>query len=141
MSPVKTFDLVVALTAGGPGTSSNLPTMFMYTFAFERGRLGIGSEAHPGQRHFLADIVLAHQEISDADARPVLDHILGNHAGESEVVLAIQTSAGPRTLRLDQSVRDALELIELMSQVEQAAADGDHVKDGDGDGDDELEAA
>jgi len=40
---IKTFDLVVALTAGGPGTSSWLPTMFMYTFAFERGRLGIGA--------------------------------------------------------------------------------------------------
>lgn len=40
---IKTFDLVVALTAGGPGTSSYLPTMFMYTFAFERGRLGIGA--------------------------------------------------------------------------------------------------
>ena len=40
---IKTFDLVVALTAGGPGTSSWLPTIFMYTFAFERGRLGIGA--------------------------------------------------------------------------------------------------
>lgn len=40
---IKTFDLVVALTAGGPGTSSSLPTIFMYTFAFERGRLGIGA--------------------------------------------------------------------------------------------------
>jgi glucose/mannose transport system permease protein len=40
---IKTFDLVVALTGGGPGTSSYLPTMFMYTFAFERGRLGIGA--------------------------------------------------------------------------------------------------
>ena len=42
---IKTFDLVVALTAGGPGTSSWLPSMFMYTFAFERGRLGIGAAA------------------------------------------------------------------------------------------------
>lgn len=40
---IKTFDLVVALTHGGPGTSSYLPTLFMYTFAFERGRLGIGA--------------------------------------------------------------------------------------------------
>jgi DNA polymerase-3 subunit alpha len=34
-----------------------------------------------------------------------LKHILGNHAGESEVVLAIQTSAGPRTLRLGEGYR------------------------------------
>jgi len=40
---IKTFDLVVALTAGGPGTSSYLPTMFMYVYSFERGRLGIGA--------------------------------------------------------------------------------------------------
>lgn len=40
---IKTFDLVVALTAGGPGVSSILPSMFMYTFSFERGRLGIGA--------------------------------------------------------------------------------------------------
>ena len=36
---IKTFDLVVALTAGGPGTSSSLPAMFMYTFSFNRGQL------------------------------------------------------------------------------------------------------
>ncbi|MEO8134163.1 MAG: sugar ABC transporter permease [Betaproteobacteria bacterium] len=42
---IKTFDLIVALTAGGPGTSSWLPSMFVYTFAFERGRLGIGAAA------------------------------------------------------------------------------------------------
>jgi glucose/mannose transport system permease protein len=40
---IKTFDLVVALTAGGPGTSSNLPAMFMYTFSFNRGQLGVGA--------------------------------------------------------------------------------------------------
>jgi DNA polymerase III subunit alpha len=46
----------------------------------------------------------------DATALPAtiieeLKHILGNHAGESEVVLAIQTSAGPRTLRLGDGYR------------------------------------
>src|SRR5476651_591772 len=40
---IKTFDLVVALTAGGPGTSSSLPAMFMYTFSFNRGQLGLGA--------------------------------------------------------------------------------------------------
>ena len=34
-----------------------------------------------------------------------LKHIFGNHAGESEVVLAIETSAGPRTLRLGEGYR------------------------------------
>ncbi|WP_144145074.1 carbohydrate ABC transporter permease [Paraburkholderia sp. BCC1884] len=40
---IKTFDLVVALTAGGPGTSSSLPAIFMYTFSFNRGQLGVGA--------------------------------------------------------------------------------------------------
>ncbi|MBN3849579.1 sugar ABC transporter permease [Paraburkholderia sp. Ac-20342] len=42
---IKTFDLVVALTAGGPGTSSSLPAIFMYTFSFNRGQLGVGAAA------------------------------------------------------------------------------------------------
>jgi DNA polymerase-3 subunit alpha len=36
-----------------------------------------------------------------------LKHVLGNHAGESEVVLDIRTSAGPRTLRLGEGYRVA----------------------------------
>jgi glucose/mannose transport system permease protein len=40
---IKTFDLVIALTAGGPGTSSSLPAIFMYTFSFNRGQLGVGA--------------------------------------------------------------------------------------------------
>jgi glucose/mannose transport system permease protein len=40
---IKTFDLIVVMTAGGPGTSTVLPSLFMYTYAFERGRMGIGA--------------------------------------------------------------------------------------------------
>jgi glucose/mannose transport system permease protein len=40
---IKTFDLIVVMTAGGPGTSTVLPSIFMYTYAFERGRMGIGA--------------------------------------------------------------------------------------------------
>jgi glucose/mannose transport system permease protein len=40
---IKTFDLVVSLTAGGPGTSSSLPAIFMYTYSFNRGQLGVGA--------------------------------------------------------------------------------------------------
>jgi DNA polymerase-3 subunit alpha len=46
----------------------------------------------------------------DATALPAsiideLKHVFGNHAGDSEVVLAIVTSAGPRTLRLGEGYR------------------------------------
>ena len=34
---IKTYDLVVALTAGGPGLASTLPTVVVYDFMFQRG--------------------------------------------------------------------------------------------------------
>ncbi|MDP2697732.1 carbohydrate ABC transporter permease [Thalassospira sp.] len=40
---VKSFDLVIALTGGGPGYASDLPATFMYTMAFQRNQLGIGA--------------------------------------------------------------------------------------------------
>jgi len=40
---VKSFDLVMALTAGGPGFASDLPATFMYSFAFTRNQLGLGA--------------------------------------------------------------------------------------------------
>ena len=40
---IKSFDLVMALTAGGPGTSSSVPAVFMYQFSFSRGQLGLGA--------------------------------------------------------------------------------------------------
>ncbi|GAA6143139.1 sugar ABC transporter permease [Hydrogenophaga sp. 5NK40-0174] len=40
---IKSFDLVTALTAGGPGYSSDLPATFMYSVAFTRGQLGLGA--------------------------------------------------------------------------------------------------
>ncbi|WP_120633591.1 carbohydrate ABC transporter permease [Ruegeria sp. EL01] len=40
---IKSFDLVIALTNGGPGNATDLPATFMYTFAFERSRLGIAA--------------------------------------------------------------------------------------------------
>ncbi len=42
---IKSFDLVMALTAGGPGTSSDVPAIFMYQFSFNRGQLGLGAAA------------------------------------------------------------------------------------------------
>jgi glucose/mannose transport system permease protein len=40
---IKSFDLVMVLTRGGPGYSSDLPATFMYTFAFTRNRLAFGA--------------------------------------------------------------------------------------------------
>ncbi len=40
---IKSFDLVVALTNGGPGLSTDLPAVFMYAFAFTRNQIGLGA--------------------------------------------------------------------------------------------------
>ncbi|MGM0702312.1 MAG: carbohydrate ABC transporter permease [Pseudomonadota bacterium] len=40
---IKSFDLVVALTGGGPGYATDLPATFMYTHAFTRAQVGLGS--------------------------------------------------------------------------------------------------
>ncbi len=40
---IKSFDLVMALTAGGPGYSTDLPATFMYAVSFTRGQLGLGA--------------------------------------------------------------------------------------------------
>jgi glucose/mannose transport system permease protein len=40
---LRTFDLMVAMTGGGPGFATDLPTNFMYQFAFGRQRLGLAA--------------------------------------------------------------------------------------------------
>ncbi|MDQ8020552.1 MAG: sugar ABC transporter permease [Moraxellaceae bacterium] len=40
---IKSFDLVMALTGGGPGFASDLPATFMYTYAFTRNQIGLGA--------------------------------------------------------------------------------------------------
>jgi len=40
---IKSFDLVQALTGGGPGYASDLPANFMYTFSFNRAQIGMGA--------------------------------------------------------------------------------------------------
>ncbi len=42
---IKSFDLVMALTAGGPGYATDLPATFMYTMAFSRGQIGLGASS------------------------------------------------------------------------------------------------
>ena len=40
---LRSFDLVVALTGGGPGFASDLPTTFMFKYTFGRGQLAQGA--------------------------------------------------------------------------------------------------
>ncbi len=40
---IKSFDLVMALTAGGPGYATDVPATFMYVMSFTRGQIGLGA--------------------------------------------------------------------------------------------------
>lgn len=42
---IKTFDLVIALTGGGPGISTTLPAIFVYDLMFQRGQIAQGAGA------------------------------------------------------------------------------------------------
>jgi len=42
---IKSYDLVVALTGGGPGTSSWLPSNFMYEYTFKRNQMALGASS------------------------------------------------------------------------------------------------
>lgn len=40
---VKSFDLVIAMTNGGPGYATDLPSIFMYAMSFQRNNIAVGS--------------------------------------------------------------------------------------------------
>ena len=40
---IKSYDLIIALTSGGPGISSDMPAVFMTTMAFHRSEVGLAS--------------------------------------------------------------------------------------------------
>jgi len=55
---IKSFDLVMALTAGGPGFATDLPATFMYAMAFTRGQIGLGAASATVMLAMVAAIVV-----------------------------------------------------------------------------------
>jgi glucose/mannose transport system permease protein len=55
---IKSFDLVMALTAGGPGFATDLPATFMYAMAFTRGQIGLGAASATVMLALVAAIVV-----------------------------------------------------------------------------------
>jgi glucose/mannose transport system permease protein len=55
---IKSFDLVMALTAGGPGFATDLPATFMYAMAFSRGQIGLGAASATVMLAMVAAIVV-----------------------------------------------------------------------------------
>jgi glucose/mannose transport system permease protein len=42
---IKAYDLVIALTGGGPGQATELPATFMYSYTFTRNQMAIGASS------------------------------------------------------------------------------------------------
>ncbi|MEZ9522576.1 carbohydrate ABC transporter permease [Enterovibrio norvegicus] len=40
---IKSYDLVIALTGGGPGNATAMPATFMYSYTFSRNQMAVGS--------------------------------------------------------------------------------------------------
>ncbi len=55
---IKSFDLVMALTAGGPGFATDVPATFMYSMAFTRGQIGLGAASATVMLATIAAIVV-----------------------------------------------------------------------------------
>ncbi|MEX8518210.1 MAG: carbohydrate ABC transporter permease [Leptothrix sp. (in: b-proteobacteria)] len=55
---IKSFDLVMALTSGGPGFATDVPATFMYSMAFTRGQIGLGAASATVMLATIAAIVV-----------------------------------------------------------------------------------
>ncbi|HWL69481.1 MAG TPA: sugar ABC transporter permease [Geminicoccus sp.] len=55
---IKSYDLVVALTKGGPGFATELPSTFMYTTTFTRNEMGLGAASATVMLMTLAAIII-----------------------------------------------------------------------------------
>ncbi|SDL02578.1 carbohydrate ABC transporter permease [Aliiruegeria lutimaris] len=42
---IKSYDLVVAMTGGGPGRATEMPATFMYSYTFTRNQMGVGASS------------------------------------------------------------------------------------------------
>jgi len=55
---IKSYDLVVALTGGGPGRSSALPSTFMYSYTFTRSQMAVGAASAVVMLFMMAVIIV-----------------------------------------------------------------------------------
>jgi glucose/mannose transport system permease protein len=55
---IKSYDLVIALTGGGPGRATELPATFMYSYTFTRNQMGIGAASAVIMLMMMASIII-----------------------------------------------------------------------------------
>lgn len=57
---IKSYDLVIALTGGGPGRSTWLPSVFMYQYTFTRNEMAVGAASAVLMLAAIAVVVIPH---------------------------------------------------------------------------------
>ncbi len=55
---IKSYDLVIALTNGGPGRATELPATFMYSYTFTRNQMGVGAASSIVMLLMIASIIV-----------------------------------------------------------------------------------
>jgi glucose/mannose transport system permease protein len=55
---IKSYDLVIALTGGGPGRATELPATFMYSYTFTRNEMGIGASSAVIMLMMIASVIV-----------------------------------------------------------------------------------
>lgn len=55
---IKSYDLVIALTDGGPGNATELPATFMYSYTFTRNQMGVGAASAVIMLIMIASIIV-----------------------------------------------------------------------------------
>jgi len=70
---ITTFDLVRALTGGGPGIATQLPALVVYDFMFQRGQIGRGAAAAVLMFLTLLGVLLPHALFKYARRRRAAD--------------------------------------------------------------------
>jgi len=55
---IKSYDLVIALTNGGPGRATELPATFMYSYSFTRNQMGIGAASAIIMLMMIASVII-----------------------------------------------------------------------------------
>ena len=55
---IKSYDLVIALTNGGPGRATEMPATFMYSYTFTRNEMGIGASSAVIMLMMIASVIV-----------------------------------------------------------------------------------
>jgi len=64
---IKSYDLIVAMTSGGPGTATWTPALFMQNFTFTRNEMGMGASSAIIMMMMIAAVIVPYlySELSD----------------------------------------------------------------------------